>query len=65
MRARDRRYGKSSVKTRVGIATATLVGGAVAAAAALAANHGAAHRGHVGRRTPLAPATREPSSARP
>jgi len=42
MRARDRRYGKSTVKTRVGIATAILVGGAVAAGAALAANHGAA-----------------------
>ena len=42
MRARDRRYGKTSVKTRVGIATAVLVGGAVAAGAALAANHGAA-----------------------
>jgi hypothetical protein len=42
MRARDRRYGKSSIKTRVGIATAILVGGAVAAGAALAANHGAA-----------------------
>jgi hypothetical protein len=41
MRARDRRYGKSSTKTRVGIATAILVGGAVAAGAALAANHGA------------------------
>jgi len=41
MRARDRRYGKSPVKTRVGIATALLVGGAVAAGAALAANHGA------------------------
>ena len=42
MRARDRRYGKSSTRTRVGIATAILVGGAVAAGAALAANHGAA-----------------------
>ena len=42
MRARDRRYGKSHVKTRVGIATAVLAGGAVAAGAALAANHGAA-----------------------
>ncbi len=42
MRARDRRYGKSTVRTRVGIATAILVGGAVAAGAALAANHGAA-----------------------
>ena len=41
MMARDRRYGKSSVKTRVGIATAVLVGGAVAAAAALS-SHGAA-----------------------
>ena len=41
MRARDRRYGKSPVKTRVGIATAILAGGAVAAGAALAANHGA------------------------
>jgi hypothetical protein len=42
MRARDRRYGKSPVKTRVGIATAILAGGAVAAGAVLAANHGAA-----------------------
>ena len=42
MKARDRRYGKTTVKTRVGIATAILVGGAVAAGAALAANHGAA-----------------------
>jgi hypothetical protein len=42
MRARDRRYGKSTVKTRVGIATAILAGSAVAAGAALAANHGAA-----------------------
>jgi hypothetical protein len=42
MRARDRRYGKTTVKTRIGIATAVLVGGAVAAGAALAANHGAA-----------------------
>jgi hypothetical protein len=42
MRARDRRYGKSPVRTRVGIATAILAGGAVAAGAALAANHGAA-----------------------
>ena len=41
MRARDRRYGKSSVKTRVGIATAVLVGGTVAAAAVFA-SHGAA-----------------------
>jgi hypothetical protein len=41
MMARDRRYGKSSVKTRVGIATAVLVGGAVAAAAVLT-SHGAA-----------------------
>jgi hypothetical protein len=41
MMARDRRYGKSSTKTRVGIATAVLVGGAVAAAA-LVASHGAA-----------------------
>ena len=41
MRARDRRYGKTTVKTRVGIATAILAGGAVAAGAALAANHGA------------------------
>jgi hypothetical protein len=41
MRARDRRYGKSPVKTRVGIATAVLVGGAVAAAAVVA-SHGAA-----------------------
>ncbi len=50
MRARDRRYGKSPVKTRVGIATAILVGGAVTAAAAvLAASHGASDRGHVGR----------------
>src|ERR1700736_510264 len=41
MRARDRRYGKSPVKTRIGIATAVLVGGAVAAAAVVA-SHGAA-----------------------
>ncbi len=42
MMARDRRYGKSPVKTRVGIATAVLAGGAVAAAAVLAGNHGVA-----------------------
>ena len=42
MMARDRRYGKSSVKTRVGIATAILVGGAVAAGAVIASSHGAA-----------------------
>src|ERR1700748_39365 len=42
MRARDRRYGKTTVKTRGGIATAILVGGAVAAVAALPATHGAA-----------------------
>ena len=42
MMARDRRYGKSSVKTRVGIATAILVGGAVAAGAVVASSHGAA-----------------------
>ena len=42
MRARDRRYGKSPVRTRVGIATAILAGGAVAAGVVLAANHGAA-----------------------
>ena len=42
MRARDRRNGKSSMKTRVGIATAVLAGGAVAAAAIVAANHGVA-----------------------
>jgi hypothetical protein len=42
MMARDRRYGKSSVKARVGIATAVLVGGAVAAGAVLASNHGVA-----------------------
>jgi hypothetical protein len=41
MRARDRRYGKSSTKTRVGIATAALAGGAVAIAAVLAGSHGA------------------------
>jgi hypothetical protein len=40
--ARARRYGKSSVKTRVGIATALLAGGAVAAAAVLASGHGVA-----------------------
>ena len=40
MMARDRRYGKSTTKTRVGIATAVLVGGAVAAAAVVA-SHGA------------------------
>jgi len=42
MMARDRRYGKSSVKARVGIATAILVGGAVAAGAVIASSHGAA-----------------------
>ncbi len=42
MMARDRRYGKSSVKARVGIATAILAGGAVAAGAVLASNHGVA-----------------------
>ncbi len=42
MMARDRRYGKNSVKARVGIATAVLAGGAVAAAALVASNHGAA-----------------------
>ena len=45
MMARDRRYGKSrqaTVKTRVGIATAVLVGGAAAGAAVVATNHGAA-----------------------
>ena len=42
MMARDRRYGKSSVKARVGIATAVLVGGAVAAGAIVAGSHGAA-----------------------
>jgi len=42
MMARDRRYGKSHVKTRVGIATAVLAGGAVAAAAVIATSHGAA-----------------------
>jgi hypothetical protein len=41
MRARDRRYGKSFTKTRVGIATAALAGGAVAIAAVLAGSHGA------------------------
>jgi hypothetical protein len=41
MRARDRRFGKSSTKTRVGIATAALAGGAVAVAAVLAGGHGA------------------------
>ena len=41
MRARDRRFGKSSIKTRVGIATAALAGGAVAIAAVLAGSHGA------------------------
>jgi len=55
MRARDRRYGKSPVRTRVGIATAILAGGAVAAGAALAASHGvtatatsAAYSSHAG-----------------
>ncbi len=38
MRARDRRY----LKTRAGIVTAVLAGGAVAAAAMVATNHGAA-----------------------
>lgn len=42
MMARDRRNGKSSVKTRVGIATALLVGGAVAAGAVIANGHGVA-----------------------
>jgi hypothetical protein len=42
MMARDRRYGKSPVKTRVGIATALLAGGAVAAGAVVASNHGVA-----------------------
>jgi hypothetical protein len=42
MMARDRRYGKSSVKTRVGIATALLVGGAVTAGAVIANGHGVA-----------------------
>jgi len=42
MMARARRYGNSSVKTRVGIATALLAGGAVAAGAVLASSHGAA-----------------------
>jgi len=42
MMARDRRYGKSHVKTRIGIATAVLAGGAVAAAAVIATSHGAA-----------------------
>jgi hypothetical protein len=42
MMARARRYGKSSVRTRVGIATALLAGGAVAAAAVLASGHGGA-----------------------
>ena len=41
MRARDRRFGKSSIKTGVGIATAALAGGAVAIAAVLAGSHGA------------------------
>ena len=41
MMARARRYGKSSVKTRVGIAAALLAGGAVAAGAVLASSHGA------------------------
>src|ERR1700753_781474 len=42
MMARARRYGKNSVKTRVGIATALLAGGAVAAGAVLASGHGVA-----------------------
>jgi hypothetical protein len=42
MMARDRRYGKNSVKARVGIATAILAGGAVAAAAVVASSHGTA-----------------------
>jgi hypothetical protein len=42
MMARARRNGKSSVKTRVGIATALLAGGAVAAAAVLTSSHGVA-----------------------
>jgi hypothetical protein len=40
MKARDRRYGKSPAKTRAGIATAVLAGGAMAAAALVATNHG-------------------------
>ena len=65
MRARDRRYGKSHVKTRIGIATAILAGGAVAAGAVLAANHGAAATATSPPPTHLTPATREPSSVRP
>ena len=42
MMARDRRYGKSSVKARVGIATAVLAGGAMAASAVVATSHAAA-----------------------
>jgi hypothetical protein len=42
MMARDRRYRKSPVKTRVGVATAVLAGGAMAAAAVVATNHGVA-----------------------
>ena len=41
MRARDRRYRKSSTKTRIGIAAAALAGGAVAIAAVLTGSHGA------------------------
>ena len=41
MRARDRHFGTSSTKTRIGIATAALAGGAVAIAAVLAGGHGA------------------------
>jgi len=41
MRARYQRYGTSSTKTKVGIATAALAGGAVAIAAVLAGSHGA------------------------
>ena len=42
MMARDRRYGKSPNKTRVGIATAVLAGATMAAAAVVASSHGTA-----------------------
>ena len=40
MMGRDRRYGRASLKTRVGIATAAVVGGGAIAIAAVAASHG-------------------------
>ena len=40
MMGRDRRYGRANLKTRVGIATAVLVGGGAIGVAAVAASHG-------------------------